>query len=34
VLSHRLIVKPELELENVSAAEVIGELLDEVPVPV
>jgi MoxR-like ATPase len=34
VLSHRLIVKPELELENVSATEVIDELLDEVPVPV
>jgi MoxR-like ATPase len=34
VLSHRLIVKPELELENVSAAEVIDEILNEVDVPV
>jgi MoxR-like ATPase len=34
VLSHRLIVKPELELENVSTAEIIEELLAGVPVPV
>ncbi|HEY3274473.1 MAG TPA: MoxR family ATPase [Methanocella sp.] len=34
VLSHRLIVKPELELENVSTADIIEELLNEVPVPV
>jgi MoxR-like ATPase len=34
VLSHRLIVKPELELENVSIAEIVKELLKEVPVPV
>jgi MoxR-like ATPase len=34
VLAHRLIVKPELELENVSAIEIIDELLKEVPVPV
>jgi MoxR-like ATPase len=34
VLSHRLIVKPELELENTTAADVIDELLSEVAVPV
>ena len=34
VLSHRLIVKPELELENVNAAEIVDELLSKVPVPV
>jgi MoxR-like ATPase len=34
VLSHRLIVKPELELENVGTAEIIEELLNQVPVPV
>jgi MoxR-like ATPase len=34
VLSHRLIVKPELELENVTAAGVIDDLLKEVDVPV
>ena len=34
VLSHRLIVKPELELENVTPAEIIEELLNGVPVPV
>ena len=34
VLSHRLIVKPELELENVSSADVIDELMNAVRVPV
>ncbi len=34
VLSHRLIVKPELELEDVTTADVINELLGEVNVPV
>lgn len=34
VLSHRLIVKPELELEEVTSADVINELLSEVNVPV
>jgi MoxR-like ATPase len=34
VLSHRLIVKPELELENVTPADVINDLLKEVDVPV
>jgi len=34
VLCHRLIVKPELELENVSPVEIIDELLNAVPVPV
>jgi MoxR-like ATPase len=34
VLAHRLIIKPELELENLSAADIIDELLNEVPVPV
>jgi MoxR-like ATPase len=34
VLSHRLIVKPELELENTTAADVIDDLLTEVAVPV
>jgi len=34
VLSHRLIVKPELELEDVTSADVINELLSEVNVPV
>ena len=33
-LSHRLIVKPELELENVTAGEVIDDLLRSVEVPV
>ncbi|HUL62697.1 MAG TPA: MoxR family ATPase, partial [Methanocella sp.] len=34
VLGHRLIVKPELELENLTAAEVIGDLLEAVDAPV
>jgi MoxR-like ATPase len=34
VLSHRLIVKPELELENTTPAEVINHLLAEIKVPV
>ncbi|HUL62513.1 MAG TPA: MoxR family ATPase [Methanocella sp.] len=34
VLSHRLIVKPELELENTTSADVISELLHAVDVPV
>ena len=34
VLTHRLIVKPELELENVTPAEVIEDLLNQVEVPV
>jgi MoxR-like ATPase len=34
VLSHRLIVKPELELENTTPADVINDLLHAVDVPV
>jgi MoxR-like ATPase len=34
VLCHRLIVKPELELENTTPADVINDLLKEVDVPV
>lgn len=34
VLSHRLIVKPELELEDVTSGDVIKELLNAVKVPV
>ena len=34
VLSHRLIVKPDFELEDVTSAEVIEELLNSVKVPV
>jgi MoxR-like ATPase len=34
VLAHRLIVKPELELENTTSADVIADLLDGVSVPV
>ncbi|OPY26718.1 MAG: Holliday junction DNA helicase RuvB [Methanocella sp. PtaU1.Bin125] len=34
VLSHRLIVKPELELENVDPSDIVRELLDTVRVPV
>jgi MoxR-like ATPase len=34
VLAHRLIVKPELELENTTPADVITDLLNDVNVPV
>jgi MoxR-like ATPase len=34
VLSHRLIVKPELELENIDPSGIVEELLDTVRVPV
>ena len=34
VLSHRLIIKPDFELEDVTSAEVIEELLTSVKVPV
>ena len=34
VLSHRLVIKPELEMEDVTPAEIIDELLAEVKVPV
>lgn len=34
VLSHRLIVRPELELEGVTSQVIIEELLETVPVPV
>jgi MoxR-like ATPase len=33
VLEHRLILRPEFELEGLSVREVIGRLLQEVPVP-
>jgi MoxR-like ATPase len=33
VLTHRLILRPEARLQNVSAEELITEFLDEVPVP-
>ncbi len=31
---YRLIIKPELELENVNAREIVDELLSQVRVPV
>jgi MoxR-like ATPase len=33
VLGHRLILKPESRLRNVQIAEVLTEVMDEVPVP-
>jgi len=33
VLEHRLILRPELEVEGLSVREVIGKILQEVPVP-
>jgi MoxR-like ATPase len=33
VLEHRLILRPEFEMEGITAAEVISKLLTEVPVP-
>lgn len=33
VLSHRLVLRPEFEIEGVSVEEVIGRILSEVPVP-
>jgi MoxR-like ATPase len=33
VLTHRLILRPEARLQNVSAEELVTEFLDEVPVP-
>ena len=34
VLAHRLIVRPESRLRKVTAADIIEEILDDVPVPV
>jgi len=33
VLEHRLILRPESEIEGVTAGEVIQEILQKVPVP-
>jgi MoxR-like ATPase len=33
VLEHRLILRPEFEIEGLTLAEVIGQLLEEVAVP-
>jgi MoxR-like ATPase len=33
VLGHRLVLRPEFELEGLSAAEVLGQILAEIPVP-
>jgi MoxR-like ATPase len=33
VLPHRLIVQPHAEIDGVRAADVIGEVLQSVPVP-
>jgi MoxR-like ATPase len=33
VLEHRLLLRPESELEGVRAAEVLDRILHEVPVP-
>ena len=32
VLGHRLIIRPEAEVEGRTVAEVVGELIDTVPV--
>jgi MoxR-like ATPase len=34
VLAHRLIVRPESRLRKVTAAQIVEEILDRVPVPV
>jgi MoxR-like ATPase len=33
VLRHRLVLRPETQIEGISVAAVIGEILDSVPVP-
>lgn len=33
VLGHRLILRPEFEIEGVSVAEVVQKVLDDIPVP-
>ena len=33
VLEHRLILRPEYELEGLTVQEVIGSVLKEIPVP-
>jgi MoxR-like ATPase len=33
VLGHRLVLRPEFELEGLTAAEVVRQILAEVPVP-
>ena len=33
VLEHRLILRPEFEIEGLNVAEVIGRILQEVTVP-
>jgi MoxR-like ATPase len=33
VLGHRLIVRPEYEIEGLTVAEIVEGLLEEVPVP-
>jgi len=33
VLAHRLVLRPEFELEGLSAAEVLQQIVGEIPVP-
>ena len=33
VLGHRLVLRPEYEIEGVTIAEVIGKILEQVAVP-
>jgi MoxR-like ATPase len=33
VLTHRMILRPEARLQNVSAEELVTDILDETPVP-
>jgi MoxR-like ATPase len=33
VLGHRLILRPEFEIEGISVTEVIEKILQEIPVP-
>ena len=33
VLEHRLIIRPEYEIEGVTAAEIVNRVLEEIAVP-
>ena len=33
VCAHRLVLKPQARIENISAEDVLGEIMAEVPVP-
>jgi MoxR-like ATPase len=33
VLTHRMILRPEARLQNVTAEELVGNILDQTPVP-